>query len=62
MSNTTRVSFAVVTLAVLLASACGKEGSPPVKGPACVSCANGPGRTARVWVERAVSGGNSLRR
>ncbi|MGW0833774.1 glutamate ABC transporter substrate-binding protein [Streptomyces prunicolor] len=34
MSRTTRVSFAVVTLAVLLASACGKEGSPPVKGPA----------------------------
>ncbi|MFJ5302746.1 glutamate ABC transporter substrate-binding protein [Streptomyces sp. NPDC088350] len=34
MSRTTRVSFAVVTLTALLASACGKEGSPPVKGPA----------------------------
>jgi glutamate transport system substrate-binding protein len=34
------VSFAVVTLAVLLASACGKEGSPPVKGPAAEKLPN----------------------
>ncbi|MFI6548117.1 glutamate ABC transporter substrate-binding protein [Streptomyces prunicolor] len=40
MSRTTRVSFAVVTLAVLLASACGKEGSPPVKGPAAEKLPN----------------------
>ena len=40
MSRTTRVSFAVVTLAVLLASACGKEGSPPVKGPAAEKIPN----------------------
>ncbi|MEV5529651.1 glutamate ABC transporter substrate-binding protein [Streptomyces prunicolor] len=40
MSRTTRVSFAVVTLTVLLASACGKEGSPPVKGPAAEKLPN----------------------
>ncbi|WP_405951589.1 glutamate ABC transporter substrate-binding protein [Streptomyces prunicolor] len=40
MSRTTRVSFAVVMLAVLLASACGKEGSPPAKGPAAEKLPN----------------------
>ncbi|MFE2881555.1 glutamate ABC transporter substrate-binding protein [Streptomyces graminifolii] len=34
MFRTTRASLAVAVLAVLCASACGKEGSPPVKGPA----------------------------
>ncbi|MFJ9241260.1 glutamate ABC transporter substrate-binding protein [Streptomyces sp. NPDC101776] len=40
MFRTTRASFAVVTLAALLASACGKEGSPPVKGPAAEKLPN----------------------
>ncbi|MER6211272.1 glutamate ABC transporter substrate-binding protein [Streptomyces sp. NPDC001642] len=34
MFRTTRASLAVAVLAVLSASGCGKEGSPPVKGPA----------------------------
>ncbi|MBK3578543.1 glutamate ABC transporter substrate-binding protein [Streptomyces sp. MBT65] len=40
MFRTTRASLAVVTLAALLASACGKEGSPPVKGPAAEKLPN----------------------
>jgi glutamate transport system substrate-binding protein len=40
MFRTTRAPFAVVTLTALLASACGKEGSPPVKGPAAGNLPN----------------------
>jgi glutamate transport system substrate-binding protein len=39
-TRTTRASLAVAVLAVLCASACGKEGSPPVKGPAAEKLPN----------------------
>ncbi|MFF6988911.1 transporter substrate-binding domain-containing protein [Streptomyces sp. NPDC010273] len=42
MFRTTRASLAVAVLAVLCASGCGKEGSPPVKGPAADRLPNYP--------------------